>query len=64
MYDSLYEIDKATYEEIEKYQQEVSDFKEYIELWIHEVKLPIASTKLMIHNHESNVRKLKDQCNP
>ncbi|HIX81008.1 MAG TPA: sensor histidine kinase [Candidatus Erysipelatoclostridium merdavium] len=63
LYDSLYEIDKATYEEIEKYQQEVSDFKEYIELWIHEVKLPIASTKLMIHNHESNVRKLKDQIN-
>lgn len=63
LYDSLYEIDKATYEEIEKYQQEVSNFKEYIELWIHEVKLPIASTKLMIHNHESNVRKLKDQIN-
>lgn len=63
LYDALYEIDKASYEEIEKYQQEVSDFKDYIELWIHEVKLPIASTKLMIHNHESNVRKLKDQIN-
>ena len=32
LYDSLYEIDKATYEEIEKYQQEVSDFKEIYSL--------------------------------
>ena len=33
--------------------------KRYIELWIHEIKLPISSVKLMIHNHEHNERKLK-----
>ena len=61
--DSLYEIDKSMYEEIETYFQNIKDFKEYIELWIHEVKLPIASSKLMIHNHETNERKLKEQIN-
>lgn len=60
---SLYEINKSMYEEIEIHQQNVQDFKEYIELWIHEVKLPIASAKLMIHNHETNPRKLKEQIN-
>jgi len=63
LYDSLYEIDKSMYEEIEEYLQNVKDFKEYIELWIHEVKLPISSSKLMIHNHETNERKLKEQIN-
>lgn len=61
LYDALYEIDKSMYEEIEVYQDNLKDFKEYIELWIHEVKLPISSVKLMIHNHEHNERKLKDQ---
>ncbi|MFQ8705775.1 MAG: ATP-binding protein [Thomasclavelia sp.] len=59
--DVLYEIDKSMYEEIEIYENNLKDFKEYIELWIHEVKLPISSAKLMIHNHEHNERKLKDQ---
>jgi len=27
------------------------DFKEYIELWIHEVKIPISSLVLIAHNH-------------
>lgn len=61
LYDALYEIDKSMYEEIETYQDNLKNFKEYIELWIHEVKLPISSVKLMIHNHEHNERKLKDQ---
>ena len=61
MCEALYEIDKSMYEEIELYQNNLKEFKEYIELWIHEVKLPIASSKLMIHNHEENERKLKDQ---
>ena len=61
LYDALYEIDKSMYEEIETYQDNLKNFKEYIELWIHEVKLPISSVKLMIHNHEHNERKLKDK---
>lgn len=59
--DALYEIDKSMYEEIEIYENNLKDFKEYIELWIHEVKLPISSAKLMIHNHERNERKLMEQ---
>ena len=31
LYDSLYEIDKSMYEEIEQYLQNINDFKEYIE---------------------------------
>ena len=62
LYDSLYEIDKSMYEEIETYKNSINDFKEYIEMWIHEVKLPIASSTLMLHNKkpDSN-KKIKEQ---
>ena len=64
LYDSLYEIDKSMYEEIETYKNSINDFKEYIEMWIHEVKLPIASSTLMLHNKkpDSN-KKIKEQIN-
>ena len=64
LYDSLYEIDKSMYEEIETYKNSINDFKEYIEMWIHEVKLPIASSTLMLHNNkpDSN-KKIKEQIN-
>lgn len=63
-YDSLYEIDKSMYEEIEVYKNSINDFKEYIEMWIHEAKLPIASMTLILHNNkpDSN-KKIKEQVN-
>ena len=52
LYDALYEIDKSMAEKIKEYSLNIQDFKEYIEMWIHEVKLPLASINLMIHNHK------------
>ena len=52
LYDALYEIDKSMSEKIKEYSLSIADFKEYIELWIHEVKLPLASMNLIIHNHK------------
>ena len=50
-YDAFYEINKAMNEYIKFYEFQMNDFKEYIEMWIHEVKIPIASLILMHHNH-------------
>ena len=50
-YDSIYEINKAMNEYIKHYAFQMNDFKEYVEMWIHEVKVPIASLILMHHNH-------------
>lgn len=50
-YDAFYEINKAMNEYIKNYEFQMNDFKEYIEMWIHEVKIPIASLILMHHNH-------------
>lgn len=39
----LQEVDKSMYENVNKYKYLQEDYKEYIELWIHEIKTPIAS---------------------
>ncbi len=40
---SLEQIGKSMIENVNKYKYLQEDYKEYIELWIHEIKLPIAS---------------------
>ena len=55
--DSLYEIDKSMLDRINKYKVKTQDFKEYVELWIHEVKLPISSLTLMLHNRKTEENK-------
>lgn len=39
----LEEIDKSMTENVNKYKYMQEDYKDYIELWIHEIKIPIAS---------------------
>lgn len=41
--DILEETSKSMYENVAKYKYLQKDYKEYIELWIHEIKLPIAT---------------------
>ena len=55
--ESLYEIDKSMIEKINEYKTQTQDFKEYVELWIHEVKLPVSSLILMVHNSKTTQNK-------
>lgn len=57
MTDILYEIDKSMAEQVKKYSMHIEDFKEYIEMWIHEVKIPVSSLMLMCHNHQDTLDK-------
>lgn len=54
LYQNLYEINKSMVERISDHRENMNDFKEYIEMWIHEVKIPIASLTLMLHNHRAD----------
>ncbi|NCB94072.1 MAG: HAMP domain-containing histidine kinase [Clostridia bacterium] len=47
----VYEANKSMTENVKNYEYSINDFKEYVEMWIHEVKVPISSLLLMIHNH-------------
>ncbi len=53
----LYDIDKSMIEEINRYKANLEDFKDYIEMWIHEVKMPLATLILMTHNNKDLDRK-------
>ena len=57
LYEVLYDINKSMNENVKKYEISLTDFKEYIELWIHEIKLPIASLTLMSHNQKNKIDK-------
>ena len=50
MCDALYQSDKSMTETVNEYRQQTVDFREYIEMWVHEAKIPISAIKLMNHN--------------
>lgn len=52
LYQALYEINKSICENIKDYEMQLNAFKEYIEMWIHEAKLPISSLLLRMHNQK------------
>lgn len=51
----LQQVDKAMLEHVNQYKYLQEDYKEYIELWIHEIKTPIATSKMVIENHKNPV---------
>lgn len=51
----LDEANKSMCDNIAEYRRKISDFQEFIEMWVHEVKLPVASLLLMLHNHKSEL---------
>lgn len=51
----LEETSKSMYENVAKYRYLQKDYKEYIELWIHEIKLPIATGKMIVENNKSEI---------
>lgn len=51
VYQFLYEINKSMLERIRECEFSINDFKDYIEMWIHEIKIPLSSLSLMVHNH-------------
>lgn len=48
----LYDINKSMIENIKLKEKGLLEFKEFIELWVHEVKLPISSLVLKCHNNK------------
>ena len=54
-YQTLYEINKSMIENVKEYSLSIADFKEYVEMWIHEVKIPISSLTLLNHNHQDKI---------
>lgn len=59
--DVLEQTDKSMIENVNKYKYIQEDYKDYIELWIHEIKIPIATSKMIIENNKNIVTRSIDE---
>lgn len=58
--DVLKELSKSMHENVKHYRTEQEEYREYIEMWIHEIKTPIASSRLVIENNYNDVTRKID----
>lgn len=56
IYEVLQESNRAMHEHVNQYKIRESEYREYIETWIHEIKTPIALTKLVAENTERRAK--------
>lgn len=49
-YNVLKEANRNMHEEVNFYKHLQSEYKDYVETWVHEIKTPIASAKLILEN--------------
>lgn len=61
LYEMLQACNKSMNDEILKYKTEAAGYREYIEMWIHEVKTPLAAAKLILENHPSEITQAMDE---
>lgn len=52
VYETMLVMERSMAERIQKYEENNREYKEYIELWVHEIKLPIATGKLLVENNK------------
>lgn len=57
----LQETAKSMLENVNSYKYAQQEYKDYIELWIHEIKLPIATSKMIIENNKNDVTRRIDE---
>ena len=53
-------LGRDMHENIKHYKDMQKEYREYIETWVHEIKTPIASAKLIIENNNNEVTKKID----
>ena len=54
------ELSRDMHENVKHYKNIQEEYREYIEMWVHEIKTPISSTKLLIENNNNEVTKKID----
>ncbi|WP_024614370.1 sensor histidine kinase [Clostridium sp. Ade.TY] len=57
VYEALKEANKDMHEHINIYKNMQNEYRDYIEMWVHEIKTPIASTNLIIENNKNEITK-------
>ncbi|MGL4572510.1 MAG: sensor histidine kinase [Clostridium sp.] len=61
IYEALRDCNKDMHEHVNVYKYKQKDYRDYIEMWVHEIKTPIASSKLVIENNQNEVTRNIDK---
>lgn len=59
--DVLRDCNKSMAEQVASYRKSSNDFREYIEMWVHEIKIPVAAIRLICHNNPELDHRLVQQ---
>lgn len=57
----FYRTNKAMIENVNQYKHSQNEYKEYIEIWIHDIKIPIAAGKMIVENNKNDITKSIDE---
>lgn len=52
LYNVIKDVTKSMNDEINKEKFSKQEYREYVEAWVHEIKIPISSSKLVIENNK------------
>ena len=55
LYEILFDTNRDMHEFLKEYERKQIEYREYIETWVHEVKTPLASSKLIIDNNRNEI---------
>ena len=59
----FYEMEVSMNERVSKYRWNLQEYKEYVETWVHEIKLPIATVNMILANHIQKDYGIEDEIN-
>lgn len=60
-FETAVEVNHNMCDEINMYKQNIRQYKEYIEMWVHEVKTPVATARLIAENNPGQVTKSMEE---
>lgn len=60
-YDILKECNRDMHEKVKFYREKRNEYKDYIDMWVHEIKTPIAASRLIIENDKNIVTRQIDR---
>lgn len=59
--DIFYEMEVSMNNRVSGYRRNSEEYKEYVETWVHEIKIPIGAMKMILANHKDADYGLEDE---
>ncbi len=59
--DIFYDMEVSMNEQVSNYRRNMEEYKEYVETWVHEIKIPIGAMKMILTNHKEADYGLSDE---